>query len=128
MGMTGDPVTMPFVADGAITVNRAVMKGAAADDVKVTTGADVATIGLAQATAADNEKVDVAISGTSVGVASAAIAIGDMVTAADNAGKLKTAAPAGGANSRTIGMAVSAATGDGVNFLVLINQGSMQGA
>lgn len=128
MGMTGDPKTMPFVADGAVTVNRAVMKGTGDDDVKTTTGADVAVVGIAQATAADNEYLDVAISGTCVAVASAAIAIGAKVCAADNAGKLKTAAPSTGANSNIVGMAISVADADGDKFLVLLSPSVMQGA
>lgn len=128
MGMTGNPITKVYQADGVCTVNRAVMKGTADNEVKVTTGADVATIGIAQATTVDHDNVDVAISGTAVAIAAGAIAIGAKVTAADNVGKLKTAAPAGGANSNVIGMALTHADADGDEFLVLLAPSVMQGA
>lgn len=115
-----------FAAGAAIAARRivkfsaaeTVIQGAAATDSLVGVSSDIA--------AASGENVEIVTHGIAYVEAGAAIAIGALVTS-DSVGRGVTAGPAAGANNRTIGIALEAASAAGDIIRVLLSPGSVQG-
>lgn len=122
---------LPFTADAAITLGAVVVQGAGDLTCKMPTAADPTggILGVAlESAAAAKDRVSVAGIGAVVPcTASAAIARGDKVTVSGTDGRIKTAAPAVGANVQLVGIAMQSAAGAGEKIGVLITLETIQG-
>lgn len=118
-----------YYAEGAISAFTVVVEGTADGQAKAPGGADVGGIvGIALHDAADGERVKVARPGDCAPVkAGAAIARGALVSIHGTTGKVKTAAPAGGANAHIVGQTQNAAAADNDIVYCLIMPSVMQG-
>jgi hypothetical protein len=90
---------LPYVAEGALTRGMAVMIGTARNQVKVTTGANVAIVGFAINDAADGQEVaifPVNGAGKCKAIAGASFSRGDKLVVEGSDGRLKLL-PASGA-------------------------------
>lgn len=119
-----------YYAEGAISAFTVVVEGTADGQVKAPGDADAgAIVGIALHDAAAGERVKVARPGDSAPVkAGAAIARGALVSIHGTTGKVKTAAPAAGANAFVVGQAQNAAAADGDIIYCLIMPSVLQGA
>lgn len=109
---------LSFVAEEAITANRALKLGSVEGQVLHTTAITEACIGVALQTVAAGQEVPVQIFGVVKCVASAAVSMGaELMPTAAGAGKVMTAA---GATARGMGFALQDAAGDGSIFSVLL--------
>ena len=125
----GETTILRKLLDVAIAPAIVVVKGVAANSVKLPTAADVTFMGVTLENGAIAELRDIAIDGGIVAcTAGAAIAEGDLVSIHGTTGKIKTAAPATGANSFIVGVAMQAAAADGDIIGVLLARAVMQGA
>lgn len=86
------------------------------DAVALATAATEKYVGVTMETITKGSKWgDVQVAGRAVVTAGVAIAIGDRITSGAS-GKAAVWAPAGGTNNSVLGVAMSAASGDGVDF------------
>lgn len=122
----------PFESESTLTDGLVVVQGAADNKVKLPGGADPASaLGVVKredgSSAASGDTVDIINSGIYPLVASAAITRGDKLAVAGASGKVKTAAPAAGANTFVLGIALESAAADGERVAALLCPHLMQG-
>jgi len=125
--MTNQIIVKTYVAGAALADNQLVKFGASDDVVIPAAAASDAIVGVVDAPGgvASGRRVDVVILGVTDVQAGGAITRGAPLTADAN-GKAVAAAPAAGANARTIGFALSSmVSGDIMPALVI--PGSLQG-
>jgi hypothetical protein len=114
-----------FVAEAAIAAKRIVKFGTADNAVVQAAAVGDSLIGVSDLAAASAEHVTVVMGGIAIVEYGGTITRGGLVTS-DADGKAVAAAPAAGANNRTIGVAmVSGVAGDLGS--VLLQPGSVQG-
>jgi hypothetical protein len=108
---------IPFVAGGAIEINRFVKLDSTAGRVVAATAPTEAVVGVSLSDAdAAGDQVSVQIAGVARVVASGAVSLGDEVEVGAG-GKVTTA---GGATALSVGVALSAASADGEVIEVLL--------
>lgn len=115
-----------FYADAVIGANLIVKHSAADDRVVQAAAATDKLIGISDNFApALNERCDVIVHGIGDVICGGAVTRGDPITSDAN-GKAVTAAPAAGANNRTIGIAMASGVAGDI-IPVLISPGMVQG-
>jgi len=125
--MANQILSVNYIADVAIPINRLVKFGIGLLNVALTTAPTDAIIGVVnELSAAAGDRVDVVRQGIVWVEAGAAIALGAPVTS-DAVGRGVTAAPAAGVNARYVGFADEPATAPGDVIRVILEPGFMQG-
>ncbi|HEY0466067.1 MAG TPA: hypothetical protein VGC79_17775 [Polyangiaceae bacterium] len=115
-----------FGAGGALGAYRIVKNGAADGTVLIAAAATDKLLGVTDRIAtASGDVADIVLSGSGELVAGGNVAFGDPITS-DAAGAGVVAAPAGGANVRIIGFALSSAVANDI-FPIRVAPGFMQG-
>lgn len=117
-----------WLAEGAITKNRVVVVGTAADQVKQNTVAGAQLlIGIAREKAADTQSISITQEGSELAEAAGAIAAGRLLKA-DTVGKVTPiTVVAGGATAvAQVGRALGAAAADGDLIVVELTPGVVQ--
>ena len=117
-----------FDATAAVPARTIVKPSATAGGVQPAAAATDKLLGISTGVdSAAGARCDVILSGAADVVAGGAVAAGDLVTSGAD-GKAVAAAPAAGANARTVGTALTAAVAAGDIITVLVAPGSVQGA
>lgn len=117
-----------WLAEAAITKNRVVVAGTAADEVLQNTVAGAQKIiGIARETAAITESVSITEEGSELAEAAGAITVGALLKA-DTAGKVTpiTVVAGGGTAVAQVGTARGAAAADGDLIVVRLTPGVVQ--
>jgi hypothetical protein len=114
-----DGLVKTYVADNAVTAGQVVKIGDSDADCDVATADTDAIFGIALNSATQGSTVYVQVGGVADGTSSAAITRGAIVTAT-TAGKLVTASPVNGVDSRCVGIALETASGADESIAVLI--------
>jgi len=128
MGVVGPQVIRTYRAEAAIGAGLAVMAGTAADQAKLTTGANVRALGVSAAAAAlADDPVSVVEFGEAKGVADGVIARGDYVMANAATGRLAPIGAVAATNYHVVGIALEAAAAAGDEFALLVNPSRAQG-
>lgn len=112
----------------AIPAGRAVIQGTAEDQATLPGGANVNCLGItAAASVSIDDALPVVMFGETVAEADAAIAIGDYLMANAATGRVAPVGAVAGTNYHTVGKALTAATLQGDDVLVLVAPQRVQG-